>query len=317
MSSISSISSSIHEFESPSRGQLALYHLRRNPLVALGIIIAALWIVIAFIAPAIAPVDPLKQDLVNRLQPPSEQFFMGTDELGRDIFSRVLWGSRITIPAGLAVIIMGSTVGVIIGAVAGYAGHLIDETLMRLTELFMAFPFIILAMAVTAALGPDIRNAVLALAAVWWPRYARILRGLVLEVKAKEFVEAAHSAGAGGFYVLFRTSYAQLHRPRRHSRHPRYRHRRSLSFAALSFIGLGPEPSSPEWGRMVSIGIDFFDQWWMWLFPGLSIASLVMAFNFIGDGSARYPRSALAGGINASIPVRMTKSLKYGLQYEQ
>ena len=130
---------------------------------------------------------------------------MGTDELGRDIFSRVLWGSRITIPAGLAVIIMGSTVGVIIGAVAGYAGYLVDETLMRLTELFMAFPFIILAMAVTAALGPDIRNAVLALAAVWWPRYARILRGLVLEVKSKEFVEAAHSAGAGGFYVLFRT----------------------------------------------------------------------------------------------------------------
>ena len=283
MSSISSISSSTHEFESPSRGQLARYHLRRNPLVALGLVVATLWIVIALIAPAIAPFDPLKQDLVNRLQAPGEQFFMGTDELGRDIFSRVLWGSRITIPAGLAVIIMGSTVGVIIGAVAGYAGYLIDEALMRLTELFMAFPFIILAMAVTAALGPDIRNAVLALAAVWWPRYARILRGLVLEVKAQEYVEAAHSAGAGGFYILFRTITPNCIAPAVILATLDIG-TAILSFAALSFIGLGPEPSSPEWGRMVSIGIDFFDQWWMWLFPGLAIASLVMAFNFIGDG---------------------------------
>ena len=283
MSSISSISSSTREYESPKRWQQALYHLRRNPLVLLGLIIAALWLLIAFIAPAIAPVEPLKQDLPNRLGAPSAQFAMGSDELGRDIFSRVLWGSRITIPAGLAVIVIGSSLGVIVGAVAGYAGGIVDELLMRLTELFMAFPFIILAMAVTAALGPDIQNAVLALSVVWWPRYARVLRGLVLEVKAQEYVEAAHSAGAGGFYVLFRTILPNCIAP-------------ALilatldigtaiiSFAALSFIGLGPEPSSPEWGRMVSIGIDFFDQWWMWLFPGLAIASLVMAFNFIGDG---------------------------------
>ena len=283
MSSISSISSSTREFESPSRRELALYHLRRNPLVAIGLIIATVWIVIAFIAPSIAPVEPLKQDLVNRLLAPGEQFSMGSDELGRDIFSRVLWGSRITIPAGLAVIIMGSTLGVIIGAIAGYAGGLVDELLMRLTELFMAFPFIILAMAVTAALGPDIRNAVLALAAVWWPRYARILRGLVLEVKSKEFVEAAHSAGAGSVYVLFRTILPNCIAPAVILATLDIG-TAILSFAALSFIGLGPEPSSPEWGRMVSIGIDFFDQWWMWLFPGVAIASLVMAFNFIGDG---------------------------------
>ncbi len=283
MSSISSISSSTHEFESPSRRQLAAYHLRRNPLVSLGLVIAIVWIVIAFIAPAIAPVEPLKQDLVNRLAAPGQLFLMGSDELGRDIFSRVLWGSRITIPAGLAVIIIGSTIGVIIGAVAGYAGGVVDELLMRLTELFMAFPFIILAMAVTAALGPDIRNAVLALSAVWWPRYARILRGLVLEVKSQEFVEAAHSAGAGGAYVLFRTILPNCVAPAVILATLDIG-TAILSFAALSFIGLGPEPSSPEWGRMVSIGIDFFDQWWMWLFPGLAIAGLVMAFNFIGDG---------------------------------
>ena len=283
MSSISSISSSTREYESRSRSEQARYHLRRNPLVLLGLIIAALWILIAFLAPAIAPVNPLTQDLANRLQAPNAQFFMGSDELGRDIFSRVLWGSRITIPASLAVIFMGSILGVVVGAVAGYAGGLIDEWLMRLTELFMAFPFIILAMAVTAALGADIINAVLALSVVWWPRYARVLRGLVLEVKAQEYVEAAHSAGAGGMYILFRTILPNCIAPAVILATLDIG-TAVLSFAALSFIGLGPEPSSPEWGRMVSIGIDFFDQWWMWLFPGVAIASLVMAFNFIGDG---------------------------------
>ena len=283
MSSISSISSSIQEFESPSRAQTVIHHLRRNPLVVVGIIIVILWVLIAFSAPNIAPVDPLHQDLADRFSPPTAKYPFGTDELGRDIFSRVLWGARITIPAGLAVIIMGSTLGVIIGSVAGYAGYLIDESLMRLTELFMAFPFIILAMAVTAALGPDIRNAVLALAVVWWPRYARILRGLVLEVKAQEFVEAARSAGAGGAYILFRTILPNCIAPAVILSTLDIG-TAIISFAALSFIGLGPEPSSPEWGRMVSIGIDFFDQWWMWLFPGLAIARLVMAFNFIGDG---------------------------------
>ncbi len=283
MSSTSSTSSSTRAFASPNFRQRAFYHLGRNPLVALGIVIAILWLAVALLAPAIAPVDPLKQDLANRLQAPGALFVMGSDELGRDIFSRVLWGSRITIPAGLAVILIGSSFGVVIGAIAGYMGGLVDETLMRVTELFMAFPFIILAMAVTAALGPDTRNAVLALSAVWWPRYARIVRGLVLEVKAQEYVEAAHSAGASAAYILFRTILPNCIAP-------------AVilatldigtainSFAALSFVGLGPEPSSPEWGRMVSIGIDFFDQWWMWLFPGLGMASLVMAFNFIGDG---------------------------------
>ena len=276
-------SSSIPESARTSRWQWARYHLRRNPLVTFGLIIAVLWIVLSLLSPSIAPFPPLQQDLDNRLLAPGASFFMGTDELGRDIFSRVLWGGRITIPAGLAVIVIGSSLGTIIGAIAGYAGGIVDEILMRLTELFMAFPFIILAMAVTAALGPDIKNAVIALAVVWWPRYARILRGLVLEVKAQEFVEAARSAGASGFYILFRTILPNCIAP-------------AvilatldigvaiISFAALSFIGLGPEPSSPEWGRMVSIGIKFFDQWWMWLFPGLAIAFLVMAFNFIGDG---------------------------------
>jgi len=283
LSSISSISSSTREFASPSFWQRLRYHLGRNPLVLLGIIIVALWFIIAFTAPNIAPFEPLKQDLSNRKLTPTAAFIMGTDELGRDIFSRVLWGARITIPAGLAVIIIGSALGTIIGAVAGYAGGLADELLMRLTELFMAFPTIILAMAVTAALGPDIQNAVLALVVIWWPKYARVLRGLVLEVKAQEYVEAAHSVGAGGFYILFRTILPNCIAPAVILATLDIG-TAIIVFASLSFIGLGPDPSSPEWGRMVSIGIDFFDQWWMWFFPGLAIASLVMAFNFIGDG---------------------------------
>lgn len=257
--------------------------LRRNPLVLIGFIVVILWIVIALLAPWIAPYDPLAQNVPQRLQPPGDAHPFGTDELGRDMFSRVVWGGRITIPAGMTVVVIGSTLGTIIGALAGYIGGYWDELLMRLSELFMAFPTIILAMAITAALGPDIRNAILALVVVWWPSYARLIRALVLDVKSKEYVDGARSIGASGFYILFRTVLpncissavvlATLDIGNA-----------ILTFAGLSFLGLGPDPSSPEWGRMVSIGIDFFDQWWMWLFPGLAIAILVMAFNFIGDG---------------------------------
>ena len=257
--------------------------LRHNPVVVVGIAVFLLWIILAILAPLLAPQDPLRQNISDRLQPPSSTYALGTDELGRDVLSRLLYGGRITIPAALVVVVVDSILGTIIGAFAGYVGGIWDEILMRLSELFMAFPTIILAMAVTAALGPDIRNAVLALVIVRWPNYARLTRGLVLEARNEEYVEAARSAGASHFYILMRTIipntmapaivYASLDVGNA-----------ILLFAGLSFLGLGPEPSSPEWGRMVSIGIDFFDQWWMWLFPGLAIASLVMAFNFIGDG---------------------------------
>ena len=242
-----------------------------------------IWVMLAILAPIIAPQDPLQQDVSNRLQPPGEMALMGTDELGRDIFSRVLYGGRITIPAALAVVIVVSIVGTLIGAFAGYRGGLSDEILMRVTELFMAFPTIILAMAITAALGAEIRNAVIALIIVRWPNYSRLTRGLVLEAKNHDYVKASRSLGASHTHILGKTLlpntiaaalvYASLDIGNA-----------ILLFAGLSFLGLGPEPSSPEWGRMVSIGIDFFDQWWMWLFPGFAIATLVMAFNFIGDG---------------------------------
>ena len=241
------------------------------------------WVLIALLAPIIAPYSPLQQDVVHRLQGPNKTHYFGTDELGRDIFTRVLYGGRITMPAGILVIAIGCTLGLFIGAIAGYAGGAWDELIMRVAELFMAFPTIILALAITAALGPDLRNAVLALVIVWWPGYARLIRGLVMEVKTREFVDGARSIGASSSYILFRTILpncissalvlATLDIGNA-----------ILSIAGLSFLGLGPDPTSPEWGRMVSTGIDYFDQWWMWLYPGLAIALLVLAFNFIGDG---------------------------------
>jgi peptide/nickel transport system permease protein len=266
-----------------TRSESFVRRLRHHPDVVLGLIVVVGWILLAILAPTIAPHDPLEQNVSNRLQPPSPDAWMGTDELGRDIFSRVLYGARITIPAALIVVIVAWIIGTFAGALAGYAGGMWDEILMRLTDLFMAFPTIILAMAVTAALGADIRNAILALIVVRWPDYSRLTRGLVLEAKNKQYVEATRSLGAGHTHLLGRTLlpntvapalvYASLDIGNA-----------ILLFAGLSFLGLGPEPASPEWGRMVSLGIDFFDQWWMWLFPGIAIATLVMAFNFIGDG---------------------------------
>ena len=257
--------------------------LRRNPLVLIGLLVVVVWIVISLLAPIIAPADPLKQNVSGRLQAPNSTYPFGSDELGRDMFSRVLYGGRITIPAGIMVIVIGSVIGTIVGAIAGYVGGLWDELLMRVTELFMAFPTIILALAITAALGPDMRNAIIALVIVWWPSYARLIRGLVLEVKSKEYVEGARSVGATGPYILFRTVLPNCVSPAIVLATLDIGNA-ILTFAGLSFLGLGPDPSTPEWGRMVSIGIDFFDQWWMWLFPGMAIAILVMAFNFIGDG---------------------------------
>lgn len=251
--------------------------------MVIGIIVVIGWILAAIFASLLAPYPPLAQNVNVRLQPPNPTHFWGTDELGRDIYSRVLYGGRITIPAGLIVILVGSFLGTLIGAVAGFLGGAWDELIMRITELFMAFPTIILAMAITAALGPDIRNAIIALVVVWWPSYARLVRSLVLSVKNHEYVEAAQCVGASKPYVLFRTILPNCLAPAVVLTTLDIGNA-ILTFAGLSFLGLGPEPTSPEWGRMVAVGIDYFDQWWTWLFPGMAIATLVIAFNFIGDG---------------------------------
>lgn len=259
------------------------YVLARNPLMTLGLVVVTVWILLALLAPSIAPYSALAQDVNNRLQPPSANHPFGTDELGRDLYSRVLYGGRITIPAGLLVVIFGGLLGVTVGSVAGYLGGVADEIIMRVSELFMAFPTIILAMAVTAALGPDIRNAIIALVVVWWPQYARLVRGQVLKVKNQEFVEAAQCIGASRLRILLRTVLPNTLSPIFVMLAVDIGGA-VLTFAGLSFLGLGPEPTSPEWGRMVSVGVDYFDQWWTWLFAGGAIALMVIAFNFIGDG---------------------------------
>jgi peptide/nickel transport system permease protein len=252
-------------------------------MVLAGLVILIIWILAALVASVIAPYSPLQQNVMRRLEAPTQSHWFGTDELGRDIFTRVLYGGRITMPAGILVIVVGCALGLLVGAVAGFVGGTWDELLMRVSELFMAFPTIILALAITAALGPDLRNAVLALVIVWWPGYARLIRGLVMEVKSREFVEGARSIGASSPYILFRTVLPNCISPALVLATLDIGNA-ILAFAGLSFLGLGPDPTSPEWGRMVSTGIDYFDQWWMWLYPGLAIAVLVLAFNFIGDG---------------------------------
>jgi peptide/nickel transport system permease protein len=257
--------------------------IRRNPLLLIGLAVVIAWIAAAILAPVLTPYQPLQQNVTERIQPPNGAHFWGTDELGRDIFTRVLYGGRITIPAGILVIVFGSLLGSTIGAIAGFFGGIWDEIIMRLTELFMAFPTIILAMAVSAALGPDIRNAILALVVVWWPGYTRLMRGLVMKAKTNDYVEAAQCVGASPAYILVRTVIPNCLAPMVVMTTLDIGNA-ILTFAGLSFLGLGPDPASPEWGRMVAIGIDYFDQWWMWLFPGVAIGSLVIAFNFIGDG---------------------------------
>jgi peptide/nickel transport system permease protein len=257
--------------------------MRQNPLMVVGALICVLWIIISLGVAEIAPYDPLDQNVMQRLQGPSSDHLFGTDQLGRDVLSRVLYGGRTSLPAGLVVVISAMLVGTIFGAVAGYVGGLSDELLMRLTEVFMAFPIIILAMAIAAALGPSVNNAVIAMTVVWWPNYARIVRSLVLSVKSEVYVESARAIGASPRRILLVTILPNCVAPALVMATLDIGNA-ILIFAGLSFLGLGPEPSSPEWGRMVSDGIDYFDQWWLSTFPGLAIFSVVMALNFIGDG---------------------------------
>ncbi len=257
--------------------------LRRNPLALTGLLLVCAWALISLAAPLLAPHPPLEQNIVDRLQPPSPAHWFGTDQLGRDIFSRVLYGGRLSLPAGIAVVVVAGVLGTLLGALAGFLGGWFDELTMRLTEIFTAFPTIILAMAIAAALGPSLMNAIVAMVVVWWPNYARTVRSLVISVKSEEYVEAARAVGVQEGRILWRTvlpncvasavilATIDLGNA-------------ILVFAGLSFLGLGPEPSTPEWGRMVADGIQYFDQWWMAAFPGLAIFTLVMGFNFLGDG---------------------------------
>jgi ABC-type dipeptide/oligopeptide/nickel transport system permease subunit len=266
----------------------------RQPLAIVGMALASAWILIVIFVPLVAPYDPLAQTSHLVLAPSSSHIF-GTDELGRDVFSRVLWGSRLSLPLAFFLVVMAVMIGGALGAIAGYFGGWVDEVVMRATDLVFAFPTIILAMAVTAALGPSLRNAVLAVLVVFWPSYARVVRGLVMSLGQSDYVNATRLLGAssrralvvdvlpnvaGPVLVLATLDLGNA----------------VLLLAGLSFLGLGSQPPTPEWGSMVNTGTQYFERWWMGTFPGFAILSVVLAFNFLGDSlrDALDPRSSWA-----------------------
>jgi len=232
----------------------------------------------------IAPYDPLGVALGSRLEPPSPEHWLGTDQVGRDILSRLLYGSRISLVIGVAVVASAGVFGTFVGLIAGYASGLVDEALMRLTEVFLAFPALILAMAIAGALGPSLTNAIIALAAVTWAIYARLARGQILSLRRREFVEAARGIGASQLRIILRHLLPNAVAPLMVQ----------ASFdmgsviiaaAGLSFIGFGAQPPTPEWGVMISEGRNFIStQPWLSLFPGLAILLAVGSFNLLGDG---------------------------------
>jgi peptide/nickel transport system permease protein len=271
----------------------------RHPLAIAGLVIAGAWIFIAIFAPWLAPHDPLAQSATSFV-PPSWGHFFGTDELGRDVFSRVLYGARLSIPLALLLVTLALLIGGTLGAIAGYYGGIVDGFVMRSADLVFAFPAIILAMVVTAALGPTVRNAVLALVIVSWPSYARVVRGLVLSVGQAEYVQSARLLGKSARRTLVRDILPNVFGPVLVLATLDLGNA-VLLLSGLSFLGLGAQPPQPEWGAGVAEGTQYFQYWWIGTFPGLAIFTVVLAFNFLGDSlrDALDPQSSWSQGGDA------------------
>src|SRR5919197_857440 len=267
----------------PTAGSL-LARARRNVGAMFGVLILATVLLVALFANLLMPFDPLKTYPANALDPPSTAHLFGTDDIGRDIFSRVIAGSRISFQVALLVLAVASAIGVTIGALAGYFGGWVDEVAMRLADMFFAFPHFLLAMAIVAALGPGITNAMLAIAIVYWPRYARLVRGSILTVKQQTFVEAAATLGASHWRIVLRHILPNCTAPLL-VQATMDAGTAILTTASLSFIGLGAVPPTAEWGAMVAQGRTFVTSaWWVPTFPGLAIAVTVAGYMFLGDG---------------------------------
>jgi peptide/nickel transport system permease protein len=258
----------------PRRGGTALWA---------GAAIVGAWALVATFGPLLTPYSPLDLDVMNRLEPPSARHIFGTDEAGRDNFSRVIYGARITIPVAFGVIAVASVFVVGVGAVSGYAGGWVDEVLMRVVDVVLAFPSIVLALAITAALGPGLPHAMLAIVLVGWAEYSRLMRGQILAAKANDYVLAARALGAPAWRVLLRHVLPNAFPPAVVKATLDIGNAIIL-IAALSFIGLGAVPPAPEWGAMIAAGQSKFEYWWVATFPGLAILSVVLGFNFFGDG---------------------------------
>ncbi len=257
---------------------------RRNPAAMAGLVIVVALLVVAAFAPLIAPHDPLAQTLANRLKPPSGAHWFGTDSLGRDIFSRIVYGTRVTLVIVMLVVITVGPIGLLIGCAAGYLGGWVDTVLMRITDVFLAFPRLVLALAFVAALGPGLENAVIAIAFTAWPPYARVARAETLIIRKADYISAVRLQGASQWRIVWR-HVVPMCMPSLIVRTTLDMAGIILTAAGLGFLGLGAQPPIPEWGAMISAGREqIFDQWWVATFPGLAICVVALGFNLLGDG---------------------------------
>jgi len=262
----------------------AAYFLRRNPRMIIGGLIVLMWVFLALFAPIVAPYDPKAVKVDEALQPPNAQHWLGTDDLGRDMLSRVIWGARISLSVGFISVSIGLLVGTSLGLAAGYLGGKFDLFIMRGIDALLAFPALILAIGITSALGPQIQNAMIAIGIVAIPGYARLTRGQVLAVRAREFIVAARTIGAPPLRIVLRHIFPNVMNALI------VQATLSTAFAilaeaALSFLGLGTQPPDPSWGQDINYSQRYLAnlKWWMSVAPGLAIFSAVFAFNFLGD----------------------------------
>lgn len=260
---------------------------RANALGVGGLVIILALVVVAIIGPYVVPYPQDTSGAIHgsaQLQAPSLTHLFGTDDVGDDIFSRVIVGSRLSLSVGVLVVIIGTGIGVPLGALAGYFGGATESVIMRVTDIFLTIPALILALTIAAALGPSLRNAMLAISLVWWPGYCRLTQGQFLSLRQRTYVEAARALGARDRRVIFRHILPNTMTP------IMVKMSMDIGFAilvaaALGFIGVGAQPPTPEWGAMVSLGRKYLPNWWWYsTFPGLAIFITVFAFNMLGDG---------------------------------
>ncbi|WJM83759.1 ABC transporter permease [Dickeya chrysanthemi] len=257
---------------------------RANPLAVLGLIIIAVVMLLSLAAPWLAPYDPGFQNLSNRLAAPSAAHLLGTDELGRDVFSRIVYGGRTTLGMVLAVVVLTAPIGLLVGCIAGYAGGWLDKILMRLTDIFLAFPRLVLALAFVAALKPGVESAILAIALTAWPPYARLARAETLQFRHTDFIAACRLTGAAPLRIILR-HIMPLCVPSLIVRVTLDMSSIIITAASLGFLGMGAQPPSPEWGTMIATARRFlFNAWWVPLVPCIAIFLTSLAFNFLGDG---------------------------------
>jgi peptide/nickel transport system permease protein len=261
-----------------------IYFLRRNPRMIVGGAIVLAWLVIAAFAPFLAPYDPIKVNVTDSLIPPGGAHWLGTDDLGRDVLSRVMWGSRVSLSVGVISVSIGLLVGTSVGLAAGYLGGKFDLFIMRGIDALLAFPALILAIAITSALGPQIQNAMIAIGIVAIPAYARLTRGQVLAVRSREYIVAARTIGASPLRIVMRHIFPNIMNTLI------VQATLSTAFAilaeaALSFLGLGPQPPYPSWGQDINYSQRYLAnlKWWMSVGPGIAIFTAVFGFNFLGD----------------------------------